>query len=277
MSETSQPNGQSWLRQISSQPVNKVAHFVDDHFPSVTPDHLTYLGVALVGLGAAAIGFSTEASFHEYVNQLRLLGVAGIGLGSVLDGFDGALARIKAARGEHNTRRGQITDAVTDRYVDSILAALRLWVAHSAGSEFAQGAALAAWVSNLAPSYLRAWAESQGVVVPEGGNNLVQFAGTRAGRMLANYGAIIAGLAGLPAIQGSLDAVSSIANTTTALARWRLGRHVNEIGYDNLPEEQRLLPEKMQLAEERRQALAQASALSLSAALGAAGVNFLNQ
>ncbi len=273
MNEHSPVDTQSGLRKTTSRPLHKLMTIVDEKLPEITPNMLTYAGTGLVALGCISLGAAATEQLQQYQTLLNTVGFANIGLGSVLDGVDGTLARIKAARGEHDTVRGQIIDAVEDRKIDTFLAMLRTWLAYQNGSEFAQVAALTAWVTNYSPSYYRAWAEAQGAQVHEGKG--LKFLGSRGGRMVLNLVGIVAGIAGLPDLQGATDTVSTGFNLITARARQKQGVEAQKDFPDGVPDslEYKVLHDKAKLGEERRVAYIRPMAAGVAgAAVTAAGV-----
>lgn len=275
MSNEIPPGTKSILRNATEGPIHRAMKYVDEQLPFIKPDHITNAGVAMVGLGCVALGLSQQEAFEAQQSAFGLVGVGLTGVGVILDGLDGALARIKASRGEHDTFRGQITDAIADRRMDMLLAALRFYMAGGQDSDFGQIAALSAWTTNFGPSSFRAWAEAQGIIVPEGGRGLIQLAGTRAGRMVLNGLAIGADMAGLADVQGVVDSASSFANVAVTKARYQLGRHAKQVGAEKLPQEQQLPDNKIEQAQARLEAFNHEARVGIGLAVAAGASTLL--
>ncbi len=199
---------------------DKTAELIVQHTP-LSPDHITYLGVGLVGLGSLALGASTIDSLDQYSDALQAVGLSGLGLGTVLDAIDGPVARKTP---DHDFDRGQVVDAVSDRAMDTVMAASRWGIAYASGSELAQVAALAAWVTNYLPSLERAHAEQNGAVGREFD------IGSRPVRVLSNFVGLGAGALGYINIMAGVDISSAAANTITAIKRRNLAQEAEESG-----------------------------------------------
>jgi hypothetical protein len=167
----------SGFRKIFSNLTIGTANLIHSNLPNVTPNHLTMLGT-VTALGGAAL-----AAFSEH----RLIGGALFLTGAAMDGFDGALARIKDALGLRTDKQkgdGVIFDVMNDRYQEIGGSVLRMVRDFISGSYFGVAAESLNLMTNVQPSVNRAKAELAGVVVEETGNNPLEFAGSRPGRVL---------------------------------------------------------------------------------------------
>lgn len=248
------------LRNLS-RPLVRVAEYVHEKMPGVHPDHITYAGLLGTSLGTAFLVGSSQAS-PEYQSAMQAAGILMIAGGTMCDGIDGALARIKkAADGGFNTDRGQLVDVVSDRIAEHASSLGRVAIAYLAGNEYAQNMALLAGATNYIPSMLRARAEAKGIVVSESGSSPIEFAGTRAGRFMANTAAIAVGAMGYPSIQGAIDTVAVTGNLASSARRWHALHQEPQEDADTDPTLQAQ-------AEIRHDALLKTSAAGIAAQVG---------
>ncbi len=169
-------NRNSGLRRKAEGLTRSVAGFIDKRFPSVTPNHLTIFGT-VTALGGAAL-----AAFSEH----RLIGGILFLAGAAMDGFDGSLARKKDEGGKRTQEQkdnGVIFDVINDRYQEIGASILRMARGIISSSPLEVAAESLNLITNVKPSIARAEAEMKGVVVQETGNNPLEFAGSRPGRV----------------------------------------------------------------------------------------------
>ncbi len=229
--------------------------------PKVHPDHVTYAGLMGTTLGTAFLVGSSQAS-PEFQPAMQAAGFLMLAGGTMCDGIDGALARIKkAADAGFNTDRGQLVDVISDRLAEHASSLGRVAIAYLAGNEYAQNMALLAGATNYVPSLLRARAEAKGVVVAESGSTPIEFAGTRAGRFIANTAAITAGAMGYPNVQGIIDTVAVTGNLASSARRFHAL-------HQELPADAEIDPVMQAQAEIRHDALMKTSAAGIAAQVG---------
>ncbi len=202
------------VRRATRNPVIKIADFVDRKLPGVTPNHLTFGGT--VGNLAASV----MAARAETPRQRKIATAVQI-LTGLTDGVDGTLARVKNANnpGSHDSKRGAIYDAVSDRAQELGQGLARAYAANKRGDKDGRRAALISTATNPIPSVMRALAEARGVKVPEAGKGIEGFIGTRFGRGgMAALGTLIPEANGYH-VQAGLDLAVALANTNTATDR----------------------------------------------------------
>lgn len=268
MSQHLERPGASSLRQKTYKLRYDVAEFIDRKLPGVTPDHLTNLGVAMIGVGSAVIA----AGESQHNLSLQIAGGISIGLGLLVDGIDGAVATVKARQGKHNTLYGKAADDRADALGDGFLGGLGIVLAFMRHNEFAEMAAILAFASDGLPRYFGALAQQSGRVVPEAGGGRLQWIGTRPRRLTLKGMSIPAALAGLPDIQAALNLVSAAGNASSAWARYQLGKEVLRVGIENIPAEERLDEDRINAAKLSVEKLQGVTRAGLAIAAGAGGL-----
>lgn len=182
----------SAARQVSAGRLDRIAGFVDEKLPWLTPSHVTKIGKTMVEGASGLIMADPDRS---------ALSTAIYTVGSLFDTFDGSLARKKGIA----SAEGMIEDVQADLEQQiATLGALSV-VATRRGNKVA--AANYAITTMLMPlsAYTRAKVESQGLIVAEGGM------GTRVGR------GILGGVGmALNKYQDASDIVSAMLMTGTA-------------------------------------------------------------
>jgi CDP-diacylglycerol--glycerol-3-phosphate 3-phosphatidyltransferase len=148
----------------------------------VTPNALTFAGVALCGVAAVIVYFEYRSEILAY-----WLGAVLFVVGSILDILDGALARA----GGKTTPFGSFLDSTTDRVGEgAMLGAIALIFARH-GNEVALGATIAAIAGSFLVSYTRAKAEALGLRGDVGlGSRAERVVVITAGLVLAPWGVL---------------------------------------------------------------------------------------
>jgi phosphatidylglycerophosphate synthase len=153
----------SKAREVSAGPLDRLAGFIDENAPGVTPSHITRIGKGMVE-GAAALVIAKP--------DRGGIATAIYTVGSLFDTFDGSLARKKGVDGPE----GMIEDVQADLEQQiATMGALSI-VAMRRGNRVAAANYAAAAMLTPLSAYTRALGESQGLIVAEGGM------GTRVGR-----------------------------------------------------------------------------------------------
>lgn len=235
------------------------AQLIHDTFPTATPDTFTALGVVGTGLSAALAYHAegqTDKKRRQWLKGASLVGAIG---SAATDALDGALARHLIAQGTIvDTDLGAIKDTLSDRTQEAILGLTRAATARRSGRWFGELAAYAATISNPMPSLTRAIAESRGVIVPETGNNVIGFLGTRAGRAIFGVVATIYPDIRNVAAQEYIDTTTFAANMYTTVTR---------LGDLLVAEESTLSSHQRKESARRAQALAAVTGLIVGATL----------
>jgi phosphatidylglycerophosphate synthase len=193
----------SKAREVSAGRVGKLIKFVDQKLPFVQPDHLTALGMGLV--------ISSERTVLKKPDKATLSTVV-YTIGGLLDALDGSLAREKSARrGKEPTTRGMLTDVLSDKFQEIVTFGALSLIAKKRGNDVAADNYAVAAMTAVLPALFRAEAETQGIIVAEGG------IGTRVGR------GILGGVGlGLNRHENTSDIVSAVVannNIVTAIRR----------------------------------------------------------
>lgn len=220
------PSNAPYRVGIAADIVQGITTRFHEYFPAVTPNHLTVAGFFGVALAGAYITNMQNAKGEEYYSSpASFLPPMSVIIGSMLcDAFDGTLARTiqKENPLAHNSSIGQHIDGGLDRFSELALGIYRMIAAHNRKDSPGEIIALTATITNAFPSLMRAIAEGQGKLVPKEGNGPLEFMGTRAGRSLANFIALILPEpAGIP-LQTIIDGITILANTNTAFARYKI-------------------------------------------------------
>lgn len=236
------PTRNSPLRSILADPNQRIAEYIDTHFPNVTPNNVSDFGLATTAVGSVM-------AYRARSLPARIASTAVLTVGAWSDGVDGALARIKAAKNTESPevpsqkapettpaatserkkfieklkeleRDGVLRDVFSDRVGESMTAVARTMAAAARRDTLGTLAAYAATITNTLPSVARAQAEEQGVAVPETPLGL-GFFGTRGTRAVTGIaGAAFPRLGGFP-LQRTLDGITAVSNLVTADQRHR--------------------------------------------------------
>lgn len=154
------PTRNSRIRELTAEPIGKVAGWLHEQSPWLSPDQVTALGLVGTALGAI---WATEQNSKNRGN--RLLPLIVLVASSGMDALDGALARVSGQASKH----GQILDACSDRIGEAAMGLARMVAALRRGDIVGTVAATLATLTAPLPSWARASAEEQGRVVPETG------------------------------------------------------------------------------------------------------------
>lgn len=210
----------SALREAIKKPTTEIARLLHTAFPWLTPNEITVLGtLGLFGLVLYTAQLEREGRIDTQT-ALKLL-AAFLAL-SGTDALDGALARYKKHRGEtdHDSSIGQLVDSLSDRVQEALFAFLSIYRAAHQRDKLWMIAAVVSALTNPLSSLVRAYAEKEGIVVPESGNSVFEFFGTRAGRFLAGTGRVLPRkkVAGT-SVQAVADLLTAAATTKTTVSR----------------------------------------------------------
>ncbi len=210
----------SAVREMIAKPTTKIVELLSKAFPWLTPNEITFLGTAGVGALVLYTSQQEKDGAIDFKSALSLVGAFFALSGT--DALDGALARYQRENGDtsHDSRVGQWVDSLSDRVQEAFLAWLAMYRAAEQGDKLWLLTATLTALTNPLSSLVRAWAESQGVVVPESGTNAFEFLGTRGGRFATSITRFlpapkVRGVSG----QAVIDGVSAAATTKTTLGR----------------------------------------------------------
>jgi phosphatidylglycerophosphate synthase len=169
---------------------------------SVTPDALTFSGVALCIVGSVVV-------WLEYRSEWLFLAGAGLFVvGSVLDILDGALARRRGT----GSAFGAFLDSTVDRVGEGFMLAAIGLVLMRDGSEWGVALVFAAIAGSFLVSYTRARAEALGLKGDVG-------IGSRAERVVViTAGLVLAPLGALPWAMALLTATAWVTVAQRVLA-----------------------------------------------------------
>lgn len=242
-SEASPRNSQ--LREYATIPLSTIAKLLHEHLPWLTPNEVTILGTASLGAFTLYVSSLEKQNRIDLTTALRLIGAyAAL---SASDALDGSLARYKKSQGDmnHDTSIGQLVDSLSDRVQEAFLAWLAMYRAAEQGDKLWFFTATLTALTNPLSSLVRAWAESEGIAVPESGTNAFEFFGTRAGRAAAGAATMmptteIARIKPQTVISG----LTAAATTKTTLSRLEAVRTANP--------EDRILDETTQAEAKKR-------------------------
>jgi CDP-diacylglycerol--glycerol-3-phosphate 3-phosphatidyltransferase len=151
----------SKLREVFEPRINRLTTALDEKLPGLQPDHLTGAGNVLVGIAAIMAARKPEKS---------ALATTVFTVGALLDAVDGSLARLKGEKnGSGTTKAGMLGDLLSDRLQEIFVFGALSHIARQHGNRVAaDNYALAAMTAAL-PALYKAEAETQGLVVREGG------------------------------------------------------------------------------------------------------------
>lgn len=211
----------SRLREFSRMPTEKIAQLLHTVFPWLTPNELTLLGAAgLGGLVLYTAKLEKEGKI-DFKTSLQLLGLF-LGI-SGSDALDGALARYKRKIGEegtHDSSVGQLVDSLSDRVQEAFSSWLAMYRAAEQGDKLWLVTATLSAFTNPLSSLVRAYAEKNGIVVPESGKNVLEFLGTRVGRFgVGTLHYVTPIQVGGTSVQGIADGLTAAATVKTTVSR----------------------------------------------------------
>lgn len=216
--ETSPRNSQ--LREYVKKPLTKIAELLHTYLPWLTPNEVTALGTA--GLGAFTLYVSKLEKEDKINLSTGIQLVASYAALSATDALDGSLARYKKEHGDdnHDSHTGQLVDSLSDRIQEAFIAWLAMYRAAEQGDKLWLVTATLTALTNPLSSLVRAWAESQGIVVPESGTSSFQFLGTRAGRAISGSSVFLptTQVIGVSP-QAVVNGVTAAATTATTIQR----------------------------------------------------------
>lgn len=172
----------SAFRSAATPATTRIAEFIDDKMPFVTPDHVSFAGAAAV----LAVDLYAATTKKTSILHGIILGAVH-GVASAFDGVDGKLAGLKAnERCDEDKTRGVLVDVGLDKVQEiatpiahAVMAAKRKdWIGFAVG--------LTAAGTAVYPALSRSDAEENRILVEEGGKSKKQFFGTRVGRGIVN-------------------------------------------------------------------------------------------
>lgn len=180
----------------------RIAGFIDEHFPGVTPDHITDAGAAVASF---AMWEASRAETRKAQIGWTLVGSVGL----FADAVDGPLARLRQEKhGIPLSHNGGNRDFLADRGVNTVAPLLMALRAKREGRTTVYGVNLLAALTATWPSFARARAEKYGVIVNESA------LGSHLPRSI--LGQVGLGIQELAPITGLY---MSVANVTTAAQR----------------------------------------------------------
>ncbi len=232
----------SRLREFSRKPTEKMAQLLHTVFPWLTPNELTLLGTAgLGGLVLYTAKLEKEGKI-DFATSLQLLGLF-LGI-SGTDALDGALARYKKKVGKedsHDSSVGQLVDSLSDRVQEAFSSWLAMYRAAEQGDKLWLVTATLTALTNPLSSLVRAYAEKNGITVPESGKNILEFLGTRVGRFGVGTLHYVSPIqVGGTSVQGIADGLTAVATVKTTLSRVEAVQATTKTGArtaGHLPEE----------------------------------------
>ena len=208
------------LREIAKQPLNKIVELLDNAFPWLTPNEVTALGTAGIGVLIIYTSKLEEEGKIDLKTSLKLLTAFAALSGT--DAIDGSLARYKAEHGDtsHDSNVGQLVDSMSDRVQEAFLSWLAMYRAAQQGDKLWLITATLTALTNPLSSIVRAWAESKGIAVPESGKNLFELLGTRLGRAATSTTRLLPPLEiGETSAQALIDGLTAAATTKITISR----------------------------------------------------------
>ncbi len=249
----------SSIRKLVKEPIARTVEFIDTNFPWLTPNQITALGTTgILGLAIYTASLEKRGEIDGQTSAKLLASFLAL---SITDALDGSLARLKKSKGEeHNSEKGQLIDALSDRLQEAFLAWLSMYRANENGDKLAMTAALVNALTNPLSSFFRSWAEAEGVTVPEAGKGMFDIFGTRVGK------AIAASVKFMPvkkiggvSIQAGVDMMVAAVTVKVAISRFtaviQARREAQEVEALALLHQLEALPEVEDEAEEKRREL----------------------
>lgn len=224
------------VRKLTAEIVQSVTEKLHRRFPNLSPTHLNILGTIGVACGS---WLAIRENRKRYKNPTLPLSI--LATSSLMDAFDGSLARTIAKEDPRKVDffKGQLLDAGNDRVQELAMGLSRVASAHERKDGFGETVAYLATVTNSMPSLSRSLMESTGKVVPEAGNGVIGFFGTRVGRAVVGIAATVFPEVKRVPIQSSLDAMTIVANTVTTASRLRRLKDADNLSPKLSPEKQK--------------------------------------
>lgn len=224
----------SKLRELVASPVNKAVELLDEKLPWLTPNMITVLGTS--GILALSIYTASLEKRNKIDSKTSIKLLTAFLAISITDALDGGLARLKIAKGQtHNSESGQLIDALSDRLQEAFSEWLLMYRANENGDIAGMTAALVTALTNPLSSFFRAWAEAEGVVVPESGKSLFDLFGTRVGKVIASSVKFMPfKKVGGVSIQTGIDMMVAAATIKVAIGRLTAVLHANNEKDENL-------------------------------------------
>lgn len=173
------------MRDLLGKPITILVQLLNEH-TDLTPNQVSLVG-ALVASSPALYKLIVESPKHELSKTTNLILACISLIGVSIDGIDGSLARYQETIGKkngHSQEVGQLVDGLLDRYQEALNAITYLVTLNRSGYDVATTIQKLVSITNPLSSFLRAYAESQGKSMPENGTNLLEFFGTRTGRVI---------------------------------------------------------------------------------------------
>lgn len=210
----------SQYRDIITKPTSAISEVLHKVFPFLTPNEVTVLG----SLGLAGLIMYTakleEANKIDAKTGKKLLSLF-LAL-TATDALDGALARYLQSKGiEYSGKEiGPEVDSSFDRIQEAFSAWLAIYrAAHQKDKLWLVTATLTAF-SNPLSSLFRAYAEKNGIIVPESGKNPFEFLGTRGGRFIGSTTRFLPSIpVGPVSVQAVVDGLTAAATLKTTASR----------------------------------------------------------
>ncbi len=188
----------SWLREKTDPYWKSTTEWITDTIP-ITADQATLAGLAGVTTGAVLRMYSAQhGDKNPWIYVPALVLISG---GLLMDSIDGKIADIRGTSGQ-----GAALDAGVDRINNIVLGATKMVLAQQNESDIGQVLAALSTVTGQLPSFARALAESEGLIVDEGGGNFMNFFGTHLGRSILNgTGLVLPHLLRIPKVAAFID------------------------------------------------------------------------
>ncbi len=180
---------ESPIRKLGARFIQPLTEAMHRRFPYLTPTHLNILGIAGVSLGSLlAARHNLKVNAKEKNSDAWVIFTLLV-CSSLLDGLDGSLARLIAIEDPDAIDllfRGTVLDSVADYLKEMVMFASKAVSAHERNDRTGEILSHLSAVSSPLSSLSRAYAEASGKVVPEIGDNIVEFFGTRTGRTICS-------------------------------------------------------------------------------------------
>lgn len=173
----------SALRELAQKPVTLAVEFIAGIFPNLTPNEITVMGTLSVAALVIFVSKLEKEGKIDFETSMKL--VVAFLLISAADSLDGGLARLKIKQGDksHDPKIGQLVDSGSDRIQEWFFSAMAMFRAADQKDQAWLAVSTLTAFTNPLSSFFRAWAEAEGIVVPESGKGLVELLGTRVGKV----------------------------------------------------------------------------------------------